>query len=337
MNLVSIVIVNWNGAEVLPECLESLLRLNYKNIEIIVVDNGSTDDSVNIVNKVCGNRARVVRLEKNIGFAAGVNAGFENSAGEFIATLNNDMVVESSWLDQPMELLADASVGIVSCRQMNYYDRTKIDGLYHRISKELVLKPFGLGRDFGADALFSKPGYVISANGGSAVLRAETVRALGGYDADFFGYLEESDFCMRAFLRGWRCAYAPDSVVYHMDGFTFKKNMAYKYYLFERNQIWFMYKNLPAWDIFKRLFYILIKEAYIIIIIFCVKAKNPLLYLKARLDALRGLGRYRDIRRENVTLFRAKREEFYRLEKCKKSEIHMVKKTSPRLLSEISS
>jgi len=115
MNLVSIVIVNWNGAEVLPECLESLLRLNYKNIEIIVVDNGSTDDSVNIVNKICGNRARVVRLEKNIGFAAGVNAGFENSAGEFIATLNNDMVVESSWLDQPMELLADASVGIVSC------------------------------------------------------------------------------------------------------------------------------------------------------------------------------------------------------------------------------
>jgi GT2 family glycosyltransferase len=320
MNLVSIVIVNWNGAEVLPECLESLLRLNYKNIEIIVVDNGSTDDSVNIVNKICGGKARVVRLDKNIGFAAGMNTGFENVAGEIIATLNNDMVVEPSWLDQPLELLNDKSVGIVSCRQMNYYDRSKIDGLYHYITKELVLMPFGAGREFLDDALFSKPGYVISANGGSAILRTEVVRTLGGYDADFFGYMEESDFCLRAFLRGWRCVYAPSAVVYHMDGFSFKKNIGYHYYLRERNRVWFIYKNIPARDIFKRLLYIFIMELRVFRV-FCVRAKNPILYLKARFDAFRGLNRYSRIRKENLVLFRAQRKEFYRFEKNKKFDL----------------
>jgi len=317
MPLVSIVIVNWNGAEVLPECLESLLRLNHKNIEIIVVDNDSTDNSINIVNEICGDRARVVRLKKNMGFAAGMNAGFEDAAGEFIATLNNDMVVEPSWLDQPLELLNNKSVGIVSCRQMNYYDRSKVDGLYHYITKELMLMPFGVGREYCDDALFSKPGYVISANGGSAILRTEMVRVLGGYDADFFGYVEESDFCLRAFLRGWRCVYAPDAVVYHMEGFSFKKNRSRQYYLRERNRVWFLYKNAPVWDILKRLLYIFIMELRLIRV-FSVRAKNPFLYLKARFDALTGLGRYRDTRKENINLFRKKRAEFYRFEKLKK-------------------
>jgi len=300
--------------------LESLLRLNHKSIEIIVVDNGSMDNSINIINEICGDKARVVRLEKNVGFAAGMNAGFENAAGEFIATLNNDMVVESSWLDQPLELFCDKSVGIVSCRQMNYYDRSKIDGLYHYITKELVLAHFGGGREFCDDDLFSKPGYVISANGGSAVLRTETVRALGGYDADFFGYMEETDFCLRAFLRGWRCVYAPDAVVYHMDGFSFKKNRSRQYYLRERNRVWFLYKNIPALDIFKRLPYILFMELRLIRV-FCVRAKNPFLYLKARFDAFRGLGRYRQIRQESVVLFKKNRRAFYNLEKNRKNNL----------------
>jgi len=317
MPLVSIVIVNWNGAEVLPECLRSLLGLNCKDIEIVVVDNASTDNSIDIVREICGDKAKIVRLEKNVGFAAGVNVGVENSAGEFVTALNNDMIAEPSWLDQPLELLKDESVGIVSCRQMNYYDRTKVDGLYHCISKELTLLPFGFGREFCDEELFSKPGYVLSANGGSAVIRTEVFKKLGGYDADFFGYMEETDFCLRAFLRGWRCAYAPDAVVYHKDGFTFKKNRGRQYYFRERNRVWFLYKNIPAWDIFKRLPYMLIMELRVIRV-FVVRAKNPLLYLKARFDALRGLSRYRQIRKENVALFKKKRADFYRFEKLKK-------------------
>lgn len=319
MPLVSVIIVNWNGAEVLPECLESLLRLNHKEIEIIIVDNASTDNSIDIVEKTCGGRAKIVRLDKNAGFAAGMNAGFENAAGEFFATLNNDMTVEPSWLNQPIEFLRDESVGIVSCRQMNYYDRAKIDGLYHRVTKDLTLMPVGSGREFSGE-LFTAPGYVISANGGSAIIRAETARALGGYDAGFFGYMEETDFCMRAFLRGWRCAYAPNAVVYHMDGFSFKKNRGNQYYYRERNRVWFLYKNIPAWDILTRLPYILIMELRVIRV-FLIKAKKPGLYLKARIDALRGLCRYRLVRKENTTLFRKKRAEFYRFEKLRKIDL----------------
>jgi GT2 family glycosyltransferase len=325
MSLVSVAVVNWNGAEVLPECLKSLLGLNHKDIEIIVVDNGSSDDSVNIVKRICGDMARVVCLDKNIGFAAGVNAGFENAGGEFFAALNNDMIAEPSWLDQPLELFRDKSVGIVSCRQMNYYDRTIADGLYHYVTKELTFMPFGHGREFSSDPLFSEAGYVISANGGSAVFRAETFKALGGYDAGFFGYMEETDFCMRAFLRGWRCAYAPSAVVYHMDGFSFKKKGdGFRYYLRERNRVWFLYKNIPAADIIRRLFFIIIMELRVIRV-FIVKSGNPFLYFKARIDALRGLRRYREVRRNNVALFKEKRAKFYRLAQAKKLDMGGLK------------
>jgi GT2 family glycosyltransferase len=321
MSLVSIVIVNWNGAEVLPECLRSVLGLNHKNIEIVIVDNASTDKSIEVVREICGGKAKVIRLEKNIGFAAGVNVGVENAAGEFIALLNNDMVVEPSWLDRPLELLLkDKTVGIVSCRQMNYYDRTMVDGLYHCVSKGLVLMSLVSGRAFGENELFSKPGYVMSANGGSAVIRAEVFRSLGGLDAEFFGYMEETDFCMRAFLRGWRCVYAPDAVVYHRDGFSFKKKRGRQFYLRERNRIWFLYKNIPAADILRSLHYVLGTE----LIQFkdsCVAYKNPFLYIKARWDALMGLGRYRGIRRENVSLFKKKRDAFYLFKKRKKLDL----------------
>ena len=318
---VSVVIVNWNGAEVLPECLESLLALNHKNIEIVVVDNGSTDDSIDVVNRICKNKAKVIPLKKNIGFAAGMNVGFENARGEFIATLNNDMIAEPSWLDQPLELmLKDKSIGIISCRQMNYFNRNKIDGLYHRITKELVLMPFGNGYEFQRDNLYSKTGRVISANGGSAILRTATVKQIGGYDADFFGYMEETDFCLRAFLHDWRCVYAPDSVVYHMDGFSFKKNKGYQYYLLQRNRIWFLYKNIPISDILRRLPYIIFVELRIAGGFF-FKIMKPSLYFKARLDAIRGLKRYKNIRKENTALFKKKRNEFYHFEKCKKLDM----------------
>jgi len=320
-NLVSVVIVNWNGAEVLPECLKSLLTLNHKNIEIIVIDNGSIDDSVNIIKRICGNMAKIVCLEKNLGFAMGMNLGFKNATGEFIASLNNDMTVEPNWLDQPLEfLLKDKSIGIVSCRQMNYYERDKIDGLYHYITKDLLLMPLGYRCKFEQTNLYLKAGYVISANGGSAIFRTETVKTLGGYDADFFAYMEETDFCLRAFLHGWKCVYAPEAVVYHRDGFSFKKIKEYQYYLRERNRIWFLYKNIPVVIILKNLLVIVLNELRVIGYS-CFKLKKPLIYLKARLDAIRGLKRYKNIRKENTALFKKKRNEFYHFEKCKKLDM----------------
>lgn len=320
MSLVSIIIVNWNGAEVLPECLRSLLGLNHKDIEIIIVDNGSTDGSVDIAREICGGDVKIVRLEKNVGFAAGVNIGVENAAGEFVAALNNDMVAEPSWLDQPMTLFKDGAVGIASCRQMNYYDRSKVDGLYHHITKDLIFMPVASGRVYQEDSRFSTPGYVISANGGSAVIRAKVFRDLGGYDANFFGYMEETDFCLRAFLRGWRCVYAPNAVVYHKDGVSFKKKGGYMNYLFERNRVWFLYKNIPALDVIKRLPHILLTELRTVKYSI-VKLRNPILYLKARFDGFRGLGRYRKMRKENTALFRGKRKEFYAFEKEPKADM----------------
>lgn len=328
MNLVSVVIVNWNGQEVITDCLESVYALNYRPIEVIVVDNGSVDDSINVIDQVSCRKAKVIALKENVGFAAGMNIGFKKAHGEFIATLNNDMVVKPTWLDQPLEILAkDETVGVVSCRQMNYYDRSMIDGLYHTITRELVFMPFGFGKKIGANGRFLEPGFVISANGGSAIIRAETLREVGAYDSDFFGYMEETDFCMRAFLKGWRCAYAPDAVVYHKEGFSFKKTGGFRYYLRERNRIWFLYKNIPLKLLLRYSIFLIIMELRVIRV-FCFKLKKPALYFRARRDAFSVVGKYKKIRKENLVLFNKREKEFFQFFKKKVLEFPSDSKQS---------
>jgi GT2 family glycosyltransferase len=243
-SLVSIIILNWNGADCICECLDSVLKTAYKNTEILVVDNGSTDGSQEIIKKF--SRIQLVALKENIGFAAGNNVGFKNAKGKFIATLNNDVVVESDWLNEPVSFFeGDDSLGIVSCRQMNYYQHDIIDCLYGYPLQSLLIQPMGNSKKYSSLPLYSQPGYVLSAGGASAIYRKEMVVALDGFDERYYAYHEESDLCMRAFLSGWKCKYAPSAVVYHRGSFSF--NRVKKRYAFyhERNRIWFIYKFYP--------------------------------------------------------------------------------------------
>lgn len=314
---VSILIVNWNGEDVLTECLNSLLSLRYKPLEIIVVDNASSDSSLELLKNAFGEKVKVISLKENVGFASGINLGFGLAKGDIVATLNNDMVVEPTWLDQPISILkSNQDVGLISCKQINYFDRTLIDGLYHVITKDLLFTHFGGGKMLSEIHDHDKQGYVISANGGSAIIRKELFIELGGYDPNFFGYLEETDFCMRAFVRGWKCVYSPDAVVYHKDGHSFKKKGARRFYYIERNRIWFLYKNYPMGLILKRLFYIGIMELKVIKTFFFSLSK-PSLYFKTRIDALKRLKEYKTVRNKNVLLFKNRRDKFFEFEKMK--------------------
>ncbi|MDG5815009.1 glycosyltransferase family 2 protein [Chitinispirillales bacterium ANBcel5] len=318
--LVSLLILNWNGEDLLEECIDSLRKTEYCAIEIIIVDNASTDKSVEIISQY--KDIRLVVNSTNLGYSAGNNVGFQHARGKYVVTLNNDMIVEPNWLNSPIKFLEkNPGIGVISCRQMNYYCREKIDGLYHTIKADLSLMPYGFKTTFNSNmTLTSKPGYVISANGGSAIIRKSLIDQLGGFDPDFFAYMEETDFCLRAFLHGWKCLYDPEAVVYHREGYSFKKINALRYYYRERNRIWLLYKNYPTQLLLKRSLFILLMELRVIRV-FLLKLGKPGLYLKARIDAFRGLKRYKEIRNENVSLFKIHKKEFLNFQQRKKIEI----------------
>ena len=130
--LVSVLIVNWNGAKWLPECLDSLLQTRYQPIEIVVVDNASSDESLAILEQYP--MVKVVKNTENSGFAKGNNIGFPYTHGKYVVTLNNDMTVDPDWLTEPVDYLEnDQELGSIACRQMKYSDHAVIDGLYHQV------------------------------------------------------------------------------------------------------------------------------------------------------------------------------------------------------------
>lgn len=278
---VSCIIINWNGAAVLPQCLASLFKVQYKPIEIIVVDNASTDDSAQIGSKY-SDRVKWIQNDKNYGYAKSCNIGISKSLGKYIALLNNDVVVSADWVDKVICFLENHSnVGIISSRQMSLTDPLMIDALFHEIIRSLIFCEFGHAkRD-----LSIPPSYVISANGASPVFRREIFDALGGFDEDFFAYHEECDFFFRALKKGWKCVYLPDALIFHFRAYSFKKRTAFSYYHFERSRWIFLLKNYPLCYLLKNIYFLTGKEIQLLFISF----SNPrmcLAYLHARISAI---------------------------------------------------
>jgi GT2 family glycosyltransferase len=311
----SIIILNWNGDNIIEECIDSVLQTRYNNIEIIVVDNASTDQSVAKIKKY--SQVLLIQNSANSGYAAGNTIGYKAASGDFIVTLNNDMVVDPDWLDMPAVYFEkDPLLGIISCRQMQYYSNDKIDGLYHLIKPDLSITPFGMNQIYDPKCKrHSCPGFVISANGGSAIYRRAVLEQTGGLDERFFAYFEEVDLCFRAFFLGWKCLYSPLSVVFHKGSVSFSKNMSRMYFYRERNKLLFMYKNLPCRYILKRILPILIWEVRVIRVFF--KEGQPLLYFRARSDAINKMRFYRELRKKNLVLLKDKMNLFNKLLKEK--------------------
>jgi GT2 family glycosyltransferase len=314
--LVSIIVLNWNGAGLLPNCLNSLEKLTFISREIIVVDNGSTDRSMEVLNSF--KNIIIQQLTANVGYASGNNAGIKIARGKYICTLNNDVVVQPDFLVAPMKAFdSDAAVGIISCRQMNYHERHLIDSLYGYPDHYLLFKPMGEGKPYIENPLYNAPGFVIGANGASAIYRKEMLDQIGGFDDRFFAYHEESDLCLRAFERGWKCLYLPGAVVYHMKSISFNKVKGVFRYHHERNRYWFIFKHFPVSMIAKNIFWLLLMEFRLLRIAF-FKEKVFRAFLKSRIDSFAGFSQFRKERRENVPLLAARMKEYRELESRKK-------------------
>ncbi len=256
---ISIIILNYNGIKFLENCLKSLLDSTYKDFEIIVVDNGSKDNSVNYLIKNFSNepRMKIVPLDRNYGFAMGNNIGYRyaNPNSEFIFFLNNDTEVERDCLEKIVKgmthdpLIGAAQPKIRSMRNKSrieivggvadYYGRT-----WHRGSNEY---------DYGQYDSVIETFFVL---GAAIVVRRNVIEKIGLFDPTYFIYYEETDLCWRIWLAGYKVIVIPDAIVYHYGGGTPISKDSYsetylKLFYLRKNHITSMLKNYSLPNIFK--------------------------------------------------------------------------------------
>lgn len=289
--MVSIVVLNWNGIKIFPECIDALLKTEYNPIEILFVDNNSSDKSLEVVERY--KNIKIVKLDDNYGYAGGNNRALPYVNGEYVCFLNNDVIVTPSWLNRVVRLLEqDVKIGVVGCRNMSYYEPEIIDGLYHHWTKYFSLARYGRENKFTPTNPFhNKTGYVFSTLGSSSTYRTSLFNQLGGFDETFFAYWEDVDLCMRVNNSGYKCVYEPDSVVYHMDQASFGKSSKKSFYFGERNKILFLKKNFPINFLMKYLIKIIVEDIRTLKF-GLFDGWDLKTFLKARIDSLRKLHLY---------------------------------------------
>lgn len=240
--LVSVVIPNWNGAVFLPTCLNALRAQTYPNVEIIVVDNASTDKSHALLSEhypdVC-----LIALSENRGFTGACNAGMTAANGEYVALLNNDTEVDPGWIAAIVAAFErHPEAGIVASKMLLFDERDRFHtaGDLYRINGRLANRGVW-EKDTGQ---YDQEEYVFSACGGSSAYRRDMLAVTGLFDDDFFFSCEDMDLAWRAQLSGYRCIYTPDAVVYHHLAATGGGTTASFYD--GRNTIWILVKDYPT-------------------------------------------------------------------------------------------
>jgi GT2 family glycosyltransferase len=210
----TVVIPNWNGRRLLDLCLKSLRNQSFQDFETVVVDNGSTDDSIGFLEREFP-EVNMISLEENRGFAAAVNSGIEASDTEFVVLLNNDTEQEERWLGELVGA-ADAhpDAGHFASKLVDFHDRGVLDGAGDAM--RLSGLPYRLGHGERDRGQFDEPGYVFGACAAAALYRKSLFEEVGHFDEDFVSYCEDGDLSFRAQLAGHRCFYVPGAVVYHM-------------------------------------------------------------------------------------------------------------------------
>ncbi len=247
---VTAIVLNYNGAELLDVVMPSLQRQTYPHLDVMVVDNGSTDESVAIVRDRWP-EARVVEIPENVGVARALNAGIMESETELIALLNNDIELEPDWLEELVAaLLQHPTAASASGKLLRFDRRDLIDAAGDGMRWSSAAFNRGAGQpDQGQ---FDTPEPVLSACAGAALYRRSAFEDVGPFDEDFFAYLEDIDWSLRAQLRGYASHYVPAAVAYHMRGATTGGARDRYRVLQRRNQIWLVLKNYPLGALVRR-------------------------------------------------------------------------------------
>jgi GT2 family glycosyltransferase len=247
--LVSAIVVNWNGGAMLLEALASLFAQTWPRLEVILVDNGSTDGSADQARRCFGDRIAIIRNATNQGYARGNNVGFRAAKGEWIFLLNSDAVCDPDAVAELMRFVADKpDVGQLACRVVRADQPHVFD------SVGLLLYPDGVCRARGwqekDQGQYDRAEEVLAPHGCACALRRTMLDRVGVFDEDFFCYLEDLDLGVRAQLAGWKCWYVPDALVRHRKSATAGNYSVFKAYHVERNRLYCLWKWMPRFLVF---------------------------------------------------------------------------------------
>lgn len=274
--LVSVVIVTMNGLRHLKRCLPSLACISYEPIEIIIVDNNSTDGSLDYIKKEFP-RAKIISNVINKGFAEANNQGLYLARGAYVLLLNNDTEVTANFLEPLVEALQnDPRLGAVQSK-IHLMDRpNSLDATGSFLTRTGFLAHEGIHEiDRGQ---YDNPRDIFSPKGACVLLKKEVLHEVGFFDDIFFAYFEETDLFWRFWLAGYRVSFIPSSVIYHAMGATSAKLKTdfIEFHSF-KNRILSLYKNLSNWHLWS----ILLPHGFVVVVVgfvFLISGK----FLRAR-------------------------------------------------------
>lgn len=240
--LFSIVIPNWNGKPHLPICLEALRQQTYPALEVLVVDNASTDGSQAYIREAYP-EVRIIQLDYNTGFTGACNAGIRAAAGAYVALLNNDTEADPGWaaaLVAAFERHPEAGFAASKMRLFDKRDHLHTAGDFYGVDGW----PGNRGAWQKDDGQFDRENYVFSACAGSSAYRKRMLDEIGLFDDDFFFSMEDIDLAWRAQFTNYRCVFVPDAVIYHKVSAT-GGGVTSSYYD-GRNAFYVLVKNYPG-------------------------------------------------------------------------------------------
>jgi GT2 family glycosyltransferase len=284
---VSVILVTWNAAAYLPRCMSALVQQTFKDFEVIIVDNGSTDNGISDFESQQAAFAVVLKkMGSNLGFAAANNIGARLAHGEWVVLLNADAYPEPDWLENLLQAAEqNPQYNFFSSRQIQYNaphlldgagDEYHVSGLAWRRYYNYLEKEHGLQQEevFGACAA-------------AAMYRRDDFLKVGGFDEDNFSYFEDVDLSFRLRLAGGRCLYVPQAIVYHVGSASTGKLSDFVVYYGHRNLVWAYIKDMPT-PLFWLYLPLHLAMNIFFLFSFMLKGKGTAI-IKAKYDALRGV------------------------------------------------
>jgi GT2 family glycosyltransferase len=299
----ALVILNWNGSSYLKKFLGTVVSFSSSpSNAIFVADNGSTDDSVSWV-KSNFPSVRIIELGRNHGFAGGYNMALNEIDAEYFILINSDIEVTPGWTESLTGFM-DTHIGAAACQPkiLSYSKRQFFE--YAGAAGGYIDKfgyPFCRGRLFSEteadEGQYDNIAEVFWTSGACMIIRSEAWKKCGGFDASFFAHMEEIDLCWRMLLSGYKLYFIPQSVVYHVGGGALPYNSPFKTYLNFRNNLFLLYKNLPARKLRSTLFRRkLLDGLSALFFLFSFRFRNIGAIWKAHMDYYKGIREMKDKR-----------------------------------------
>lgn len=282
--LISVIIVNYNGKDLLEACLQSIRSQSFQNLEIIVIDNSSTDGSVEFI-KSAHPDVKIISLQKNIGFGGANNEGLKEACGTYVMLLNNDTEADRECIKNLFEVMEAHPEAGICASKMIVYGQGVIDSAGDGLSSNLKCYKRGEGL---SSNLYSTTEYVFGACAGAALYRKKMIEQIGFFDESFFLIHEDSDLNCRAQIAGWKVLYVPCAVVHHKVRSTIRHMSDTAIYYTLRNIEFVRIKNIPL-ALFLRCFPEIVLGMILEFIYYGLRHKSPGIYLRSKIDVIKNL------------------------------------------------